>query len=233
MGLNYQQQMQLKRWLNKPFITYALVAIEVLVFVVGWLLPSLNLVYSGGMSRYAIIEFHQYWRFVTPMFLHFNLEHIVFNMIVLYFLGRQIEMLFGHGRFLAIFFFSGLLGNVFSFAFNNPNVLSAGVSTANMGLFGAFLVFGYHFRNNPAVSVMMRNFILLVFLNLISGLFINVDFYGHLGGLLGGALTAAIIALPKNRGNFSVHLRIISGVIFIFLCIICVLVALKSSGLLV
>lgn len=129
---------------------------------------------------------------------------------------------------------SGVAGNLASFAMNQVGVLSAGASTSLFGMFGAFVILGFHFRNNPAITQMVRQFSLFIVLSLVFGGFdTSVDIWGHVGGVLGGLLLGNILGLPEQRGNFSIHQRIISGMIFIFLLVICLLVGLKKYGLLV
>lgn len=219
---------QLKKIKNQPFITYALLGIQIIVFLIGVVLPSLNIEFWGSMSRQLVVYFQQYWRFVTPIFIHFGLEHIVFNSIVLLFMGRQIEMLYGHLRYAAIYLLGGIMGNLFSFAMNGMSTFSAGSSTSIMGLFGAFLIFGWHFRSNPAVGIMMRNFSLFVIMTFASSLIMpSVSFSGHLGGLIGGTLVAAVLTLPNNRGNYSIHLRITGAILLVFLTGVCIFAGLR------
>lgn len=231
-NLNYQQQMQVKRWLNKPFLTYTFLAIQIFIFVLGALMPSLNIEGRGGMARPYIFYLHQYYRFFTPIFVHFGLEHILFNSIVLYFMGSQIEAIYGHVRYFLIYMFSGALGNAFSMAFHSENVLSAGASSSILGLFGAFLIFGYHFRNNPAIQGQMRTFLLFVVMTFLSSVISpSVDLWGHLGGLIGGAALGSLMAIPNAKERYSIHERILGVIIFVFLFVVCVFVGLKKSGL--
>lgn len=227
------QHSQVKRWLRKPVLTYAFLGIQIIVFLIDYIFPDIGIQSLGGMSRLYVTHFHEYWRFFTPIFIHFGLEHILFNSIVLYFMGQQVEMLYGHWRYLLIYLLSGGMGNLFSMAFNSPNTLSAGASSSILGLFGAFLVFGFHYKNNPAVQQMTRNFLLFVVMIFVSGLFSSsVDFWGHFGGLIGGGLLGSLLAFPNGKERYSIHERIISVAIFIFLIVVCMLLSLKKSGLL-
>lgn len=228
--MNYQQQMQVKRWLNKPFLTYAFLVIQIIVFIAGYLAPSLDIEGSWGMARGYITYFHQYWRFVTPIFVHFGFEHILFNSLVLYFMGTQIETIYGHLRYFVIYIFSGVMGNAFSMAFHADNVLSAGASSSIMGLFGAFLIFGYHFRHNPAIQSQTKTFLLFVAMTFVSGLLTpSVDFWGHLGGLIGGALLGNLVSVPRGSDRYSTRERVTGFILFVFLFIVCILVALRKS----
>ncbi|MFV0561437.1 MAG: rhomboid family intramembrane serine protease [Enterococcus sp.] len=229
-----QQNTTIQRWLRKPLWTYTFLGIQTVVFLLMYLFPSLSIEQTGSMFGPYVAIYHEYWRFITPIFIHFGLMHFAVNSVVLYFMGTQIEEIYGHWRFFTIYIASGILGNLASFAMNQAGTISAGSSTALFGLFGAFLVLGAHFKSNPAIQNMVRQFALFVGLSFLFGFFdSSIDIWGHIGGILGGLLLGNIVALPQQRGNYSVHPRIISGLIFLFLVVICFLLGLKKYGLLV
>ena len=117
-------------------------------------------------------------------------------MVTLYFLGMQIEYLFGPWRFLVIYLVSGICGNSASFAFTPA--ISAGASTALFGLFGAYLMLGESFRNDPYIRTIAKQFLVLVVLNLLSDLTGSIDLWGHLGGLIGGFLLGYVVGAPQQ-----------------------------------
>jgi len=128
-----------------------------------------------------------------------------------------------------LYLLSGIMGNTMSFAFNQIGVQSAGASTSLFGLFGAFLILGWHFRNDYRIQAMVRQFALFVGLNLVFGVFDQtIDMWGHIGGILGGLLLGNLLALPKNYGKYSIHTRILSGVLFVFLLAIFVIYGFKK-----
>lgn len=234
--MNYQTQMKLKRLYNQPFITYGLLGITIIVFLgmelTGGSENIMTLVNWGAMVRPLITEGHQYWRLFTPMFLHIGWMHIILNMVTLYYIGAQIEAIYGHWRYLGIYLLSGIAGNAASFALGSPNSISAGASTALFGLFGAFVILGRHFRNNPAVMFMVQRYSMFIVINLLFNLFSSsVDIMGHIGGLIGGLLVATAFAVPDRSEEFNIHERIIAVLIFIFLLVICILLGFKKYGL--
>ncbi|MHA8138378.1 rhomboid family intramembrane serine protease [Lactobacillaceae bacterium Scapto_B20] len=156
-----------------------------------------NLVRFGAKYN-PLIQNGEIWRLITPMFIHLSVTHILFNGIAVYYMGTQLEALFGHTRFLLIFFISGIVGNLASFAFNDD--ISAGASTAIFGLFGAFMMIGEVFWENPYVRQMTKSFVFFIILNLAFDLFsASIDIAGHLGGLVGGFLSAYFVGLPRKR----------------------------------
>ncbi len=175
-----------------PYVTYFMIASCVLVYIaqrvtdatMGTDLPALY-----GMKINAAIIAGQYWRLLTPMWLHGSITHIFFNMYALYVIGRGLEQQYGHLRYAILYLVSGFAGNVLSFLLTaNP---SLGASTAIFGLVAAEGIFIFQnrklFRNARS---MLGNVILIVAINLGLGLVGNMDNNGHLGGLVGGLLLA-------------------------------------------
>ena len=214
---------------NQPFVTIGFLSIQTAVFLLAYLLPGLLIEFRGSMFGPLIALNHEYWRFVTPIFIHYGLMHFAINSVILYYMGQQVEAIYGHGRFFLIYLLSGVLGNVLGFAFNDMNVQAAGASTSLFGIFGAFVVLGIHFKNNPGIQAMVRQFSLFIVLNLVFGLFDQtIDMYGHVGGLIGGILMGNIVALPMRVGKtYSIHVRIISAMILLFLLFFCIVYGLK------
>lgn len=186
---------------DKPYVTYLLLAAMVVVFglmsVMGGTENPVTLVEFGAKYN-PLIRAGQYWRLVTPIFIHIGFTHILMNGITLYFIGQYVEQLFGHWRFTIIFFVSGIVGNLGSFAFNSG--LSAGASTAIFGLFGAFLMLGESFSKNPAIVSMAKTFLLFIVLNIGTDIFVSgIDIAGHIGGLVGGFLIAYVTGVGFSK----------------------------------
>ncbi|MFT9097038.1 rhomboid family intramembrane serine protease [Lactobacillus sp. UCMA15818] len=205
---------------KKPVVTYTLLGINVIVFVLMTLAggsESIGVLVEFGAKVNSLIIAGQWWRLITPMFLHIGFEHLVLNMITLYFVGIQLEGILGRVRFLAVYLVSGVAGNLASFAFN-PNALSAGASTALFGLFGIYLMMGESFSSNPYIRAMARQFLLLVVLNIVFGFYGSVDLAGHIGGLIGGFLIGYCVGVPRV-GNVPLPKRVVSGLALVCLCI--------------
>jgi len=176
--------------LTRPRLVWGLMGINIIVFVAETLLggsESYQTLVTLGAKVNALIVMGQYWRLVTPMFLHIGLAHILVNSYALYVLGPDVETTYGRARFLAIYFLSGVSGNVVSFAFT-PN-LSAGASTAIFGLVGTQLAFFYRQRKalGSFGQARLMNILGVVAINLVFGVVTRgVDNFGHLGGIIGG-----------------------------------------------
>ncbi len=128
----------------------------------------------------------QYWRLLTPMFLHGGFIHLGFNSYFLYLIGPQVEQAFGHWRFAAIYLLSGITGVIASFALSPAN--SIGASGALFGLIGTLVP--YLYRNRTVIRDTRRkigNILQIIGLNLFLGFVVpNIDYWAHMGGLLCG-----------------------------------------------
>ncbi len=185
---------------GKPFFTYILIAIQLIMFAVlelnGGSTNTNTLIEYGAKENFRIIN-GEWWRFFTPMILHIGFFHLLMNTFALYYLGMEVERLYGKGRFLFIYVFAGFVGSLASFVFN-ANV-AAGASGAIFGCFGALLFFGTAF---PSLffRTMGPNVIGIIIINLVFGFVVpGIDNSGHIGGLVGGFLAASIVHLPKQK----------------------------------
>jgi membrane associated rhomboid family serine protease len=130
----------------------------------------------------------EYWRLLTAGFMHYGLIHLLLNMWALWLLGNEVERIVGRWRFLAVYLLSGLGGTVAIYLFGATNGPVAGASGSVFGLFGA-LFFFYRKLNQD-----IRGLVTIVIINFAAGLFINVSWLGHIGGLLFGAITGGLLA---------------------------------------
>ncbi|KRN01714.1 membrane-associated serine protease [Levilactobacillus senmaizukei DSM 21775 = NBRC 103853] len=211
---------QWKRRLNRldqqPFVTISLIALMVIVYGAMTLAggsTNINVLITFGAKVNALVQQGEWWRLVTPIFLHIGFTHILMNMITLYFVGMQIEAAFGHTRFLIMFLVAGIGGNVASFCFSDS--LSAGASTAIFGLFGAFLMLGESFWQNPVIRQLARTFLAFVVMNIAFDVFTpGIDMAGHLGGLVAGFLIAYTVGVPRI-GKVSMVKRVIATVVLV------------------
>ena len=135
----------------------------------------------------------EWYRIFTVALVHGGLTHLAFNMWALFILGNPIEQAFGRVRFLAIFTISLIVGSAASLALGPQNQVSVGASGAIFGLFGAFAVAG------RKIGADVRSILVLIGINFALDFILpHIDWHAHLGGLIGGVVTAAIL-LRKKR----------------------------------
>lgn len=177
-----------------PVVTYALIAANVAVFVLQ--IASRTLQYKLSLFPVAVAG-GQYYRLITSAFMHYGLVHILFNMWALYVLGPPLEQHLGRLRFATLYLLSALGGSVVVYLFSPLNAATAGASGAIFGLFGATLVAARR------LNLDVRWLIGLIVINLvITFTFPGISWQGHIGGLVTGALVAAVyVYAPRAQRN--------------------------------
>ncbi|MCR6110449.1 rhomboid family intramembrane serine protease [Bacillus sp. A301a_S52] len=185
---------------GKTRLTFLLLGIIIAVY--GWVemngssMNTFDLVRFGAKFDPFILE-GEWWRFITAMFLHIGIVHLMMNSLALFYLGSAVEKIFGTKRFFVIYFLAGLLGSIASFVFNDN--VSAGASGAIFGCFGALLYFGL-IHKRLFFRTMGMNVIVILAINLSFGFIVPmVDNGAHIGGLIGGFAASAIVGLPGQK----------------------------------
>jgi rhomboid protease GluP len=157
-----------------------------------------------GAKVNELIARGEWWRLVTPIFIHGSVLHFFFNAYALYSLGREIERFYGAARFLLLFFYSGVAGTTASLLLSPAP--SVGASGAIFGLIGAEAVLLYRNRRllGERARAGLQNILLIAGINLFIGFQggLRIDNWAHLGGLAGGLAMAWIIGpvwLPVSQ----------------------------------
>lgn len=196
---------------KKPVITYALIIINVLVFILSVFNDSILPMFA--VNRELIVNFGQYYRLITGMFLHGSILHLLFNMYALYIIGMQLESFLGKAKYLIVYLLSGIGASMLSIFFSNS--FSVGASGAIFGLMGALLYFGYHYRVYLD-SVVKSQIIPLIVLNLILGFTLSgIDNWAHIGGLVSGILATMAVGVKYKSTKFEMINGIILYLIYI------------------
>ncbi len=195
-----RQQIMLHIPVVKPFVMYVLIALNAIIFVAAFYLLKpidLNRLYDWGANNGRfVLQYGEFYRLTTAMFLHSNATHILFNMLSLYYIGSTVEQLFGHFRFGLIYFLGGLSGSILSILLNNPDTYSVGASGAVFAVFGAEMVYLYQHRKllGARGQMQLRNLVVIGLMNLVIGFAstlnanggVVIDSWAHIGGFLGG-----------------------------------------------
>ena len=242
--------------LNRPYkFTIILLVANLFIFLLMWessglsgaallqSFPDRVLIAYGAKLNYLIDRpYNQWWRFITPMFVHINVLHLLMNMFSLLILGPFVEKLYGSAKFVVFWVVTGIAGSVGSylavqpqlarglfgtFIFHKMDVPAAGASGALFGLIGVLFVFGIKFRHELPEGfkrVFGTGMLPIIFINLFIG-FIGRAFIGnaaHLGGLFAGAALALFLDYrrPGARASITTAWRLLQ-----FLCLAVILVA--------
>lgn len=177
--------------LAKPRVTYILLVVVGMAFIAETLLGGSTNVFTLvglGAQVNALVAQGAYWRLLAAMFLHIGLMHVAFNGWALFSLGREVETLYGSGRFTLIYLLAGLFGGLATYLAGLKG-LSAGASGAIFGLVGAEIA--YFLRNRRLLGAVSKqqlaNLFTLVGINLVFGFTLaGVNNWAHLGGLAAG-----------------------------------------------
>lgn len=215
MELAQEKQLDI-RGVNSPrkaYTTYSLMFMCILVFFLEiWQGGSrdLHTLYRlGALWPYAVIEYQQFWRLITSIFLHFGTSHLLFNVIALWLIGPFVEKKVGILKFLVIFFITGIGANLVYIGFflmqfeKQTFVLAMGASGAILGLLGAWGALLLHSWQVEKTRVASKYFWLIL---LIVGLQTIIDFslaqvslVHHLSGVIIGFITTLVVLSLRNK----------------------------------
>ena len=190
---------------GQPVATVALGAISVAAFFLTHdlvrILPlSRRSLSDGALESYAtfapfVAERGEWWRIVTGAFLHADLRHLLFNMVVLYLLGRRLEGFVGPLVLTGTYAVS-LLGGAAGAMLHRPDAAMVGASGAVYGLMGAAFVVEHLRGGNPWRDGLGSLIIVNV---VISFLIPGISIGGHLGGLAMGVAAGFAIGDTSRR----------------------------------
>lgn len=187
-------------------LTLLLIASNLIVFGLmlyagaGLLHSSNGVQLAWGANFGPATQDGQWWRLGSALFLHFGLIHIVMNLWALWDGGQLVERVYGHLRFIVIYFASGLFGNLLSLVVQGNEAVSGGASGAIFGIYGALLIFLWRERQ----QLTPREFRWLFWGgsaftagSIALGLFVpGIDNSAHIGGFLAGTLAGTLLGRP-------------------------------------
>ena len=192
--------------IRKEPVTVVLILINILVFLaVEFTGTSQNpwhvLDYGAAYTPY-IVGKGEVYRLFTSMFLHFGIEHLANNMLVLFVLGSRLEQVIGKIRFLLIYLLGGLAGNILSMLIElrtQEFSVSAGASGAVFAVMGAMIY--VVIRNKGWLGdLSMRQILIMAAFSLYFGFTsTGVDNAAHIGGMIAGFVIAVIVWHPRKK----------------------------------
>jgi membrane associated rhomboid family serine protease len=159
-----------------------------------------RLLYEFGSGYSPATLAGEWWRIITPIFLHGGILHFFFNSYVLVQLGPLVEEEFGTERFWVIYLLSGICGSALS-QFMRP-VNTVGASGAIFGLIGLLLVHGWRTGGSRGTAIrtgMMRYLVYVLIFSLLAGS--GIDHLNHAGGFACGALLGLVVRAGAYRGK--------------------------------
>ncbi|CAH2714508.1 Rhomboid protease GlpG [Neobacillus rhizosphaerae] len=164
------------------------------IFPNYWFFETLS-----GVNLY-IME-GEYWRLITPIFMHSGFTHMLFNSFSLVLFGPALERILGGGRFLFVYLLSGLIANVATLLLEPLTYTHVGSSGAIFGLFGyyiAIIMFRKHWLSKQNSQIILTLCVISLIMTFLQP---NINITAHLFGLFGGFLLGAIPYF--NKRDFS------------------------------
>ena len=182
-----------------PWVSISLVAVNVTVFLICAF--SGELLYNKGAFGVTQIMWDEsYYRIITSMFLHADIQHLFSNMIVLYYVGEIVERKLGHIPYIVVYFLAGIAGNVFSAGYEfllGEYYSSVGASGAVFGVEGALLFLVIINHGKLEYMTVGRLAFAIIFSLYCGFTSTNVNNAAHIGGVLMGFAAAAVIVIIR------------------------------------
>ena len=193
---------------NASVTTIVLIAINALV----WVLINYGQLSNEAYANFVLIPGlvgHGFW--LEPLasaFSHQQLLHLGVNMMSLWFLGPPLEQALGRARFLAVYLISALTGSTAVMWLSAPDTATLGASGAIFGLIGSLLVLALRLRGN------VQNVLFWLGINLVFTFTpgTGISWQGHIGGLIGGLITSALIAYAPRKDRSLIQWVGLAGV---------------------
>ncbi|MFZ4405404.1 MAG: rhomboid family intramembrane serine protease [Pseudobdellovibrionaceae bacterium] len=209
--------MKNKIWqeLSRFWGTFSIIAILLLVYFfqsyflhVSYMHRSFeDVLRIGGSLRINVVDQGQYWRLLSSVFTHINLDHLLANALGLFIVGVRVEEKMGSLNTILMFCISGLIGAVYSIFYIPMGTVSAGASGGVFGLYGVFFCLLPYWR-----SLNISKYSIFLSLVFICKSFVTaqaadgIDHYAHAGGFLAGLIVGSIAfyLLEKNKTEMSI-----------------------------
>lgn len=196
---------------NKPLdvCNKVIVALNILIFVVLEFMgetENARFMYDhGAMYPTALLADHEWYRLFTSVFIHFGIRHVANNMLILFFLGDNLERALGHVKYVILYLLCGLGGNICSMWYmlrSQDYAVSGGASGAIFGVIGALIYIVV--RNRGRLEDLSANrLIFMAVLSLYYGFTsTGVDNMAHVGGLASGFLLAMLLYRKKSSVDY-------------------------------
>lgn len=206
---------------TRPIVVPALIALNVLIYLFTAVQAGsvVNNETSALFGEWALwppaVAGGQWWRLITSGFLHYGPLHLAFNMVALWVIGKDLELILGKLRFSAIYATSLLGGGVSVYLLGAVNGQVAGASGAVFGLMGGVAVAAIRLRLSPAPALTV------IGLNVVISLSVpGISLLGHLGGLVVGAIATIGMVYPPAPQRARWQIVTIAGLVVVLLALI-------------
>ncbi|MCR6105341.1 rhomboid family intramembrane serine protease [Salipaludibacillus agaradhaerens] len=175
-------------------VVTSLVIIHIFFYIWIYWFPFLGgeEIYWLGIGNNTLVASGDFWRLVTPIFLHGGLTHMLFNSFSLVLFGPALETMLGRLKFITAYLATGILANIAFYFLGSPRVIHLGASGAIFGLFGIYVYMVLlrkdliNRMNSQLIMTIVAIGVIMTFLNP------GVNILAHLFGLIAGAAIAPL-----------------------------------------
>jgi membrane associated rhomboid family serine protease len=197
-----------------PVVTYAIIAICVVVWVLEVLPVVGDYVYAYG----AYAPGYGYtvsmpWTMITSAFLHSpsSILHLLLNMVSLYFIGPALESMLGKARYLVLYLVAAFGGSV-AVLLLAPASVVVGASGAIFGMMAGYFIIARRLGGNAT------QILVVIVANLAFGFFVSsISWQAHIGGLIAGGLVALVFTMTRNRSQRRLQIAGVAGIVVLLL----------------
>ena len=196
----------MKRPGSNLYATYAIIAMNVIVFVLmiidgAGLMDVNGVVHIKWGSNFTTLTLSgDWWRLITNVFIHFGIIHIVMNTYAFYTVGVYLEPMLGKTRYITAYLCTGVLASIASLWWHKEGVNSAGASGAIFGLYGVFLALLFtNLIPKQMRMPLLQSIGIFVVYNLVYGMKSGVDNSAHIGGLVSGLIIGFIYYMGLRK----------------------------------
>ncbi len=185
----------------KPFLIKKITFLIIIMFIIEILSNALQdnkAIITLGAKSIPEITNGEYWRFLTCVFLHGNIFHLMLNLGGLYIFGKEVESIYGTFRFFLIFIFSAWGAGLTSYIFSDG--IAIGASGAIFGILGSLIVFFYKQKEKiTGANIKFRSMYTVAIINIVLGFLLpRIDNSAHVGGLVAGLIISWFLS-PEYR----------------------------------
>jgi rhomboid protease GluP len=180
-----------RTYLKRYPINSLFIFLNILIFLLmtfdGGSTRTRTLIEYGAYFKPLILE-GEFYRFITPIFIHIGWEHLLFNCFALLIFAPGLELILGKLKYTALCLITGSSGFIATFLFAGEHVIAAGASGAIFGIYGLYAFLTQHRKD--ILDYHSRQIIMpiLIFGVIFTFVIPGISVTGHIGGLISGYL---------------------------------------------
>ncbi len=200
-----RQERSLRDFISFYPIVTIIVVVNILIWLLMYVIPGQigEFIYYIGVGHNLSVLHGEYWRLVTPIFLHAQFfTHVAFNSFALILFGPALEQMLGKGKFIIAYLAIGIAGNIGTFVIGPTSFTPhLGASGSIYGLFGIYMFmifFRKHLIDSGSASIVQVIFVIGLIMTFLRP---NINIAAHIFGFIGGFALAPIFL--KNVLPFS------------------------------